>query len=641
MPLRDDLLTPIAGANPGGAALRYDPIYDKIKEARREDPDLPQGEWQTTRKTAEWPQVIQLASEALATRSKDLQLAAWLTEALLRREGFSGLRQGLELVRAMVEQFWDHLYPELEDGDAELRAAPLQWVGIALDIPVKFVPLSPNGHNYLHYRESRAVPTEADAEASSERRTQRERAIAEGKLTPEQFDQGVNATPTEWYQALVADLDGSLEALAALDDMGEEKFGDEAPSYLKLRQALQDIRQVAGQLLARRLKAEPETSIASPAASSAESAVDAGNPGGGGDPSPASSGFAPDSSSAAVSSSSPGGETPALPATDRPALSSIAISPVPGSRGEAAARIAAAARFLRAQAPTDPAAYLLLRGFRWGELRARGSSVDPRLLEAPPTEIRTRLKTLLLDENWQELLEGAEEIMATPYGRGWLDLQRHVLTACDRLGSEYDYVAAAIRGALRSLLQELPQLSELTLMDDTPTANAETCAWLQAEVIFGENSPAAVESRETMEEPYGNGRGRSQRGPLERATEMVRAGQSEKAIELLMREAAQERSQRARFLRRSQAARIMVDTGLEAVAMPILREMLQQIERHNLEEWEAGETIGQPLGLLYRCIQKLEGQTAEKETLYLRICRLDPLQAMHFTTATENGESGG
>ena len=34
MPLRDDLLQPIPGPNPGGTNLRYDPVYEKIKEAR-------------------------------------------------------------------------------------------------------------------------------------------------------------------------------------------------------------------------------------------------------------------------------------------------------------------------------------------------------------------------------------------------------------------------------------------------------------------------------------------------------------------------------------------------------------------------------------------------------------------------------
>src|SRR5919108_742659 len=98
MALRDELLVPIPGANPAGAELRYDPVYDKIKEARREDDDAPQGDWQTERKVADWPLVIKLTKDALSKRSKDLQLAVWLTEAMLKREGLGGLRAGLDLL---------------------------------------------------------------------------------------------------------------------------------------------------------------------------------------------------------------------------------------------------------------------------------------------------------------------------------------------------------------------------------------------------------------------------------------------------------------------------------------------------------------------------------------------------------------
>ena len=53
MPLRDNLLNPISGENPCGENLRYAVVYDKIKEARREDDDAPQGDWQRERKTAD------------------------------------------------------------------------------------------------------------------------------------------------------------------------------------------------------------------------------------------------------------------------------------------------------------------------------------------------------------------------------------------------------------------------------------------------------------------------------------------------------------------------------------------------------------------------------------------------------------
>src|ERR1700722_13809333 len=83
MPLRDDLLTPIPGDNPSGVYVRHDTkllLYDKIKEARRQDDALSQGDWEHELKLADFPLEKKLAEEALATKTKDLQLAAWLTE---------------------------------------------------------------------------------------------------------------------------------------------------------------------------------------------------------------------------------------------------------------------------------------------------------------------------------------------------------------------------------------------------------------------------------------------------------------------------------------------------------------------------------------------------------------------------------
>ncbi len=156
MPLREDLLEPIAGENPSGVDVRYDSellLYDKIKEARRQDDELAQGEWQHERKVADFALVINLTQEGLATKTKDLQLAAWLTEALLHTEGFSGLRQGFALCHGLVARFWDGLYPPIEDGDAELRAAPLDWLGTSLEIPLKSIPLVRAGYDWFKFKE--------------------------------------------------------------------------------------------------------------------------------------------------------------------------------------------------------------------------------------------------------------------------------------------------------------------------------------------------------------------------------------------------------------------------------------------------------------------------------------------------------
>jgi type VI secretion system protein ImpA len=623
MPLRDDLLAPIPGAHPAGPYLRYDPVYDKIKEARREDLDAPQGDYQTALKTADWPLVIKLASETIATRSKDLQLAVWLVEAALKREGFAGLREGLDLLRGLIKTFWDDLHPELEDGDAEMRAAPLEWLGRYLEASVRLVPLTRGGLTALDYRESRAVGYEEDAKGDYDLHDAYKAAVAAGKVSADAFDQDFSATPKEWLRDIVANIDGCLESLEELDRAADERFGSDAPSFIKLRQVLQEVRQTASQLLARKLEGDPDPVEAG--ATIGETVLGEGV------------GFAAEAPVAPRG----GGGADAPPAGGAPAaggVSGIAIAAVPRSREEAGGRIAAAARFLRGESPADPGPFLLLRGFRWGELRADGGRPNPRLLSAPPTEVRSGLKQLLLEEQWAQLLEAAEDVMATPFGRGWLDLQRYTMTACEGLGEEYASVAAAVRSALRSLLHDLPWLPGATLMDDTPTANPDTLAWLHGEGLLG--SPAAAPADAGDDGAPPRVRLAVRRDVTDRAEELLRARQPERAIEVLMQAASQEQSERARFLRRLEAARIMVDRGYAAVAQPLLQEMSEQIERHSLEQWEARETVAQPLGLLYQCRKQSDGGYSGVEELFLRVSRLDPLLGIQLS-AKGNGDSNG
>ena len=69
-------------------------------------------------------------------------------------------------------------------------------------------------------------------------------------------------------------------------------------------------------------------------------------------------------------------------------------------------------------------------------------------------------------------------------------------------------------------------------------------------------------------------------------------------------------------------------TGHEALAQPILEELANAIEAHKLEEWEAADVVAHPLAMLYRCLNKLDGDAALKQRLYARISRLDPVQAL-------------
>ena len=249
----DALLTPFPGDHPAGEDLRYSPIYDDLKEARRADDSLEQGDWKHEIKTSDWDRVITIAVDALAKKSKDLQIAAWMTEALINREGFGGLAAGLRLMFGLLRDHWEHLYPPVEEGDLDFRAAPLQFVNDKLWSSLKQVPLTDAGagpaYSWLKWQESREVGSEADTlnrsgNVDEGRKKKRDEAIAEGKLTVEEFDAAVARSSRTFYQSLAEDLTLCLETFKKLDEFVDQKFGSQGPRLTDFGKALDDCSQV-------------------------------------------------------------------------------------------------------------------------------------------------------------------------------------------------------------------------------------------------------------------------------------------------------------------------------------------------------------------------------------------------------------
>jgi type VI secretion system protein ImpA len=598
MPLREDILNPVAGDNPGGQSLRYAPVYDKIKEARREDDELAQGAWQHERKVADWVEVAKLCQDAIATQSKDLQLAVWLAEAQLKREGVRGFGEAVQLCQGLLNKFWDNLYPELDDGDAEQRAAPLDWLGSRLIVAVKSVPLCRDGYNFLQYKDSRTVIFEDQAQ-SKDQKTAREKALKEGKLAPEIFDKSFVETPKAFYAGLEKQFDATLASVGALDETAQQKFGDVAPGFGRLKEGLAEVRQVVHGLLQKKRETEPDPVQEAPA-ESAEGTAEATEAGEAGESAGAGASF-----------------------TGFAGL----VSAEPAERREAIAAVVAAAAVLRKRDPFSPAPYLMLRGLRWGELR--GSS-DPVVLEAPPSDLRQQVKALAARNRWTELLELAEQVMALPCSRAWLDLQRFVVEACTALGDNYNTIAVAIRSELRTLLRDLPRLLDASLTDDTPAANSETQKWLRELLAEPSGDPPlpAAPHGPALDDPRAPGWQKRFVDPQALAQEAMRSGQQPKAIEILQREVERAPSGRARFLRKMQLAQVCIAAGKDSIAQLLLDDLAAAIDTHKLDDWEDRETVGRALVFLLQSSKKIQADAKAKQALFERICRLDPVQAL-------------
>ena len=608
MPLPDNLLSPIPGGNPCGEDLRYTPIYDKIKEARREEEEVQDGEWKTEGKKADYPLVLKLAVEALST-TKDLQIAAWLTDASLRTEGYAGLKQGLDLIQGLLSAFWDGLYPQLEDGDAELRAAPLQWIGSNLVLPLQSAPLNKARHGWLDYTESRKLGYEEQAD-TDEKRAARAAQVEQGRVAPEAFDKSFAETPKAFYVAAEAALDGSMATVQATDKLCQEKFGDAAPSFTDLKKALETVRHTTHLLLQKKRETEPD--VVEAGAEAAEGTGEGGE------------GAAAGGGAAGRAGGGPAGIV--IPLADGE----------PAPRRDAISSVARAAAVLRKLDPYSPAPYLMLRGLRWGELRAALASSDLTLLEGPPTVLRQHVKRLAMEGKWGELLEAAENAMSLPCSRGWLDLQRFVVDACVGLGDKYDGIAVAIRSELKALLQALPQLLEINLLDDTPAANSETRAWLQELAAEPEAQPAAetapsdapVGEAPVVRDHSAPGWRRKFADSYDLARQALAAGQAEKALDLMRREVERQLSGRGQFFRKLQFVEICIAAGQSAIAQPILDDLLTVLENNHLEEWEDRGIVAKALVLILKNSQRVQGDESEKYRLFQKVVRLDPVQAI-------------
>jgi type VI secretion system protein ImpA len=471
MPLSDDLLAPIPGEHPGGARLAYSPLFDQIKQARRQD------DWKSMVtddsvdvKKVDSERVIDLAEGGLATQSKDLWLAVWLTEALIGRDQFEGLREGIDLIRGLIENFWDSLYPEIEDGDAEMRATPLEWLGNYQEpdkgsspaLAVRYIALTKRGHTFFQYKEAQSMGREEEVRDSDSRRKVRELAIQEKKTPPEAIDTALIETPKTYLRALEAGLKGSLASLQTLGQLCDEKFGNAAPSFRKLRMSLEEVGAVLRVLLVEKLKQDPDPVGASGDASAAEGWADGTGAAG---PAPISLRF--------------------NDLKIDPARLDELIAAELKSGEDVVLRVAAVARYLRQREPGSPVSYLLLRALRWGELR--DSDSPTQVLEAPPAAIRAALRQQAQASNWRQVLEIAETAMSQPFGRGWLDIQRYAIRACEKMG--YKNAAKALRAELKTLLGDIPELPRLIMHDDTGTANPDTLAWLQQEGFIGQAGP--------------------------------------------------------------------------------------------------------------------------------------------------------
>lgn len=229
----DTLLSPISADEPTGPSLRYEGTYDLIAGLRREDdPTLAQGVWKTELKRADWPRVAQTCVDAIETKSKDIQIAAWLLEAWLHVHGFAGIREGLHVIAELCDTYWDGVHPDIENGDVEYRLAPIYWIDDKLSIAARLIAVTaPDAEDLTAY-------SLADWQMAGRRLAKPREEPPATVVTEARFQKSAAATPTPWLWGTGHDAKGALGALDELVDVLKSRCGPGAPALSKMRDAI-------------------------------------------------------------------------------------------------------------------------------------------------------------------------------------------------------------------------------------------------------------------------------------------------------------------------------------------------------------------------------------------------------------------
>lgn len=223
--------------NPTGKDLRKEEftqsLYHKIKDARTAARALERQQIQGADISIRpnWSNVYEFSLQALNSQTKDLEITAWLIEALLREKGFAGLRDGFQLARELIENYWNNLYPMPDEDGLITRLAPL--IGLngeeaegTLIVPIALVPLtqgrSSGPFSLWQYQQALELLKIADPEKRNQR-------LAAGAVTLEMIAEAVAETPSEFFHNLLQELNECIKEFKALNVVLEQKAGQDAP----------------------------------------------------------------------------------------------------------------------------------------------------------------------------------------------------------------------------------------------------------------------------------------------------------------------------------------------------------------------------------------------------------------------------
>lgn len=246
----DSLLEPISDDSPAGSNLREETSptapYYLIKDARNSARAAERNNMfdsHNSEAAENWRKISQLAPDILKTQAKDLEIACWYTEALVRQHGFAGLRDGFKLIHGLIEQHWENLFPMPDEDGIETRVSCLTGLngegaeGVLI-APIRDVLITegddPGPFNYWRYQQALDVQKISDEAARSEK-------AAKLGFTLDDVENAVAESSESFYVELRDDVQACKTEFSAISQLLDQHCGSQdAPPTSNINHVLQD-----------------------------------------------------------------------------------------------------------------------------------------------------------------------------------------------------------------------------------------------------------------------------------------------------------------------------------------------------------------------------------------------------------------
>jgi len=239
----ESLLSQVSSEAPCGEDISYDRAYIALENLLqpRQQTALGQGEGPQEPK---WSDVLKEAAELLK-RSKDLRVALYVTLALLKLHGIVGLRDGLFLMRSLLERYWDCLYPPLDPDDKDGHVE-------RMNVLLALAPRSVSAKDPMKFRQHiLAVPLCSSPRLG--RFSARDIQIAKGQIAvsdaeaakaPQmsKIDAAFRDTPQEQFRTTWQGIREAIDHAVAIGRVcAERNVGGEAPDLSPLVKLLNSL----------------------------------------------------------------------------------------------------------------------------------------------------------------------------------------------------------------------------------------------------------------------------------------------------------------------------------------------------------------------------------------------------------------